>query len=70
MGRRRLNPRIFYSTGRENTPLPPLVPYARCRCGLCRECRDNEKWDRVFAKFEVKADPEVRGLFRSPLSDL
>ena len=51
-------------------PLPRLRPYVRCSCGSCRECRDNAKWDRVFAKFEVKNYGDERGIFRSPLSDL
>ena len=41
---------------RELAALPPLAPYQRCTCG---SCRDNAKWDRVFAKFEVK-EQEVR----------
>jgi hypothetical protein len=51
------------------TALPPLEPYKRCTCGACRECRDNERWDRVFAKFEVK-ETEVRGLYGCALVDL
>ena len=47
----------------------PLVPYQRCGCGSCRECRDNAKWDRIFAKFEAK-EQEVRGVFRCALVDL
>ena len=61
---------MFSSVGVENTPLPPLRPFVRCTCGFCKECRDNERWDRVFAKFEVKSAPEARGFFRSPLNDL
>ena len=49
-------------------PLPRLEPYQRCRCGKCRECRDNERWDKVFAKFETKDDRwETKGLFQSTL---
>jgi hypothetical protein len=33
-------------------------------------CRDNAKWDRIFAKFEVNDYGDKRGLFGSPLSDL
>ena len=44
-----------------------LAPYPRCRCGLCRECADNEKWDRIFAKFEVKTYWDERGVFQSTL---
>jgi hypothetical protein len=51
-------------------PLLPLVPYQRCTCGSCRGCRDNAKWDRIFAKFEVKECREVRGVFRCALEDL
>ena len=54
---------------REPLAFPPLAPYQRCTCGLCRECRDNAKWDRIFAKFEVK-EQEVYGLFRCALKDL
>jgi hypothetical protein len=49
-------------------PLPPLAPYQRCRCGSCRECRDNQKWDRAFAKFEVIEDNwKTKGFFQSTL---
>jgi hypothetical protein len=49
-------------------PLPPLPPYQRCRCGSCRECLDNQKWDRVFAKFEVPEDNwKTKGFFQSTL---
>lgn len=45
-----------------------LAPYRRCRCGLCRECLDNQKWDERFAKFEVKVWWDERGVFKSTLS--
>ena len=49
-------------------PLPPLAPYQRGRCGSCRECQDNQKWDRAFAKFEVTDDQwNTKGLFQSTL---
>ncbi len=54
---------------RVKAPLPPLQPYRRCACGACRECRDNAKWDRIFAKFEVK-EVDQSSFFRSPLDDL
>lgn len=50
-------------------PLPPLMPYQRCKCGHCRSCSENAKWDRVFAKFEKK-DRDERGLFQCALNDL
>ena len=51
-----------------NAPLPPMQPYQRCRCGACRECQENEKWDRVFAKFQQPEDRgETKGLFQSTL---
>lgn len=53
-----------------DAPLPALRPYVRCTCGVCRECKDNEKWDRIFAeKFAAKSHHEERGMFASPLSD-
>jgi hypothetical protein len=57
-------------TGRINIPLPQLQPYRRCPCGSCAECRSNAKWDRIFAKFEVKEYGDRRGVFGSALSDL
>jgi hypothetical protein len=53
----------------EVAPLPPLVPYQRCTCGSCRECRDNAKWDRIFAKLEV-GEREARGMYGCALVDL
>jgi hypothetical protein len=53
----------------ELAALPPPKPYKRCTCGACRECLDNAKWDRIFAKFEVK-ETEERGLYGCPLVDL
>jgi hypothetical protein len=61
---------MFHGAVDVNAPLPPLQRYIRCSCGSCRECRDNAKWDRVFAKFEVKDYGDKRGLFGSPLNDL
>jgi len=49
--------------------LPRLAPYKRCTCGSCRECRDNAKWDRIFAKFEVK-EPSLCVRRRCALEDL
>ena len=70
MRRTRVNASMFREPLTANAPLPPLQPYVRCSCGACRECKDNEKWDRVFAKFETKEYGERRGFFRSPLSDM
>jgi hypothetical protein len=33
-------------------------------------CRDNEKWDRIYAKFVVPEYTDVRGVFQSPLKGL
>ena len=47
---------------------PPLQPYQRCTCSRCLECQENEKWDRIFAKFRVSEDRwETQGLFQSTL---
>ena len=47
-----------------------LAPYKRCQCGFCRECLDNQKWDRIFAKFEVNVYWDERGVFQSTLGGL
>lgn len=52
-----------------NRPLRPLAPYKRCVCGVCRVCLENAKWDRIFAKFEVKQDADGGGFCRSPIAD-
>jgi len=33
-------------------------------------CRDNAKWDRIFAKFVVPEYTDIRGVFQSPLKDV
>lgn len=48
----------------------PLAPYPRCQCGSCFWCKDNDKWDRIFAKFAIKSYGEVRGVFQSTLRDI
>jgi hypothetical protein len=52
-----------------NHPLPPLVPYVRCTCGACRDCRDNAKWDRIFARHATK-EREEPGFYGCALNDL
>ena len=52
-----------------SSPFAQLAPYQRCTCGKCRKCQENAKWDRIFAKFEVK-EPDVRGMFQCALNDL
>jgi hypothetical protein len=49
---------------------PRLHPFPRCRCGQCRDCKENERWDRIFARFEVKKYWEDRGLLQSTLRGL
>ena len=64
----RSNVRTRWTPPELNAPLPPLEPYQRCHCGKCRECQDNEKWDRVFSKFAHKEDRwETKGMFQSTL---
>ncbi len=60
--------RMTVKTPLIQAPLPPLTPYQRCRCSKCRECTENEKWDRVFAKFATPEDNwETKGFFQSTL---
>lgn len=53
-----------------DTRFPPLQPLPRCRCGRCAECLENERWDRIFARFEAPHSGDVRGVFQSTLSGL
>lgn len=41
----------------------------RCRCGNCRQCRNNAKWDRVFDQFAIQLKDTwgTRGIFGSML---
>src|SRR5664279_4316466 len=66
----RLFHRSISMTAERNNALPRLQPYTRCTCGSCGECRSNEHWDRVFAKFETRESEDQRGRSRSPISDL
>jgi hypothetical protein len=50
-------------------PLPKLAPYAKCTCGSCRDCRENAKWDRIFAKHATE-EHEEHGLYGCALNDL
>src|SRR5436305_2680507 len=34
-----------------------LQPYVRCACGTCGECIEDERWDRIFARFDRTSDP-------------
>jgi hypothetical protein len=52
------------------TPLSRLTPYQRCMCGLCRECRDNARWDRIFAEKFAAKEPDVRGVFQSAFEEV
>ena len=49
---------------------PRLEPFPRCRCGHCRECLENDRWDRIFARFQVEKYWEDRGLLQSTLRGL
>ena len=53
----------------QSGPLPKLAPYQRCACGVCATCKDDAKWDRIFAKFESR-EREERGIFQSTINDL
>jgi hypothetical protein len=45
-------------------------PLPRCHCGQCSDCRENDRWERIFARLEVKQYGEERGLFQSTLRGL
>lgn len=53
----------------------PVRVYARrrtCRCGLCRACRENARWERVYNEKYADAGYYIglRLSCRSPLDDL
>jgi hypothetical protein len=56
------------AAGERAIPFPEPAP--RCRCGQCRDCIENERWDRIFARFRVDQYWEDRGLLQSPLRGL
>jgi hypothetical protein len=48
--------RIPHRDNISTSPRPARVGRRqRCRCGQCRECVDNARWERIFA--EKFADP-------------
>jgi hypothetical protein len=61
---------IVTSASLRSDLFPPLQPLPRCRCGECRECLENERWDRIFARLEKKQYWEERGLFQSTLGGI
>ena len=54
----------------EERRFPAIEPLPRCRCGACQDCRENDRWERIFARFEVKQYWEERGLLQSSLGGL
>jgi hypothetical protein len=58
-----------YRDPAQPAPLPPLAARRRCDCGKCKVCVSDLKWDRIFAKFEVKKEDDwpTRGMFQSTL---
>jgi hypothetical protein len=48
----------------------PLAPYPRCSCGECRRCKENARWDQIFARMAGQEQPDERGVFGSTLRDL
>ena len=39
----------------------------RCECGLCHQCRSNQKWDRLSAALEVRDRPQDWKVFPADL---
>ncbi|MGA3237873.1 MAG: hypothetical protein ABSG03_16385 [Bryobacteraceae bacterium] len=52
--------------------LPKRLKMSRCRCGVCRVCTEEARWEKVFK--EKFADPTYYGdrppRFSSPLSEM
>ena len=55
--RRSAGPRMRRTTPPpgERVYQPPAYKTRRCRCGVCAGCKDNARWERIFA--EKFADP-------------
>ena len=55
--RRSTGPRMRRTTAPpgERVYQPPIYKTRRCRCGVCKGCLDNARWERIFA--ETFADP-------------
>jgi hypothetical protein len=49
--------------------LPRIATHERCRCGNCRQCGNNARWDRVFDGFAGKLEDTwgTSGIFGSML---
>jgi hypothetical protein len=52
--------------------LPKRLKMSRCRCGVCRMCTEEARWEKVFR--EKFADPTYYGdrppRFSSPLAEM
>ena len=52
--------------------LPKRLKMSRCRCGVCRVCAEEARWEKVFR--EKFADPTYYGdrppRFSSPLAEM
>jgi hypothetical protein len=52
--------------------LPKRLKMSRCRCGVCRTCTEEARWEKVFR--EKFADPTYYGdrppRFSSPLAEM
>jgi|SRR5690349_13388661 hypothetical protein len=55
---------------RSTTARDPLAPHVRCRCEDCKTCKDNARWDQIFARMAGEYRPDERGLFGSTLRGL
>lgn len=54
-GRRPARSAIAAPERGQTNPKRPMRPAGRCRCGHCRTCTDNARWERIFN--EKFADP-------------
>lgn len=52
---RLLGPRMTKKASDASVYQPPVQKSRRCHCGICSGCKENARWDRIFA--EKFADP-------------
>jgi len=66
MTRNRIQPESTRTKSFVSHALPQLQPYQRCKCGSCEECIENDRWDRIFAKFDVTRRSMASAAVRRP----
>ena len=57
----------------QSTPVKARRSAGRCKCGQCRNCLENARWERIFQEKFANADyyhHDIRIRYASPLSSV